>query len=158
MFSGTKLTIGILLDKSGSAGKRINHRAYQDETPVLDFHQLVTPARIRGISVKADWLHLRELEIRGVQQILTNTNESWGIRVEGGGHNIFERLDLRPNEGPGFFIADGGHNLVLNCDSHHNYDPDRGGENADGFGGHASQDGNVFGAAARGSTATTAPT
>ncbi|MBI5690643.1 MAG: right-handed parallel beta-helix repeat-containing protein [Verrucomicrobia bacterium] len=144
VFSGTQIEIGILLTKSGAAGKRINYWAYRDETPVFDFHQLATPVRIRGISVRADWLHLRGLEVRGVQQILTHTNESWGIRVEGGSHNIFERLNLHHHEGPGFFIADGGDNLVLNCDSHHNYDPDKGGENADGFGGHARQDGNVF--------------
>jgi hypothetical protein len=144
VFSGTKIEIGILLTKSGQPGKRINYWAYQNETPVFDFHQLATPARIRGISVKGDWLHLKGLEIRGVQQILTNTNESWGIRVEGGSHNIFERLNLHHNEGPGLFIAEGGDNLVLNCDSHHNYDPDKGGENADGFGGHSSADGNVF--------------
>jgi len=144
VFSGTKIEIGILLNKSGAPGKRIHYWAYQDETPVFDFHELATPVRIRGISVKADWLHLRGLELRGVQQILTNTNESWGIRVEGGSHNIFERLNLHHNEGPGFFIADGGDNLLLNCDSHHNYDPDKRGENADGFGGHARQEGNVF--------------
>jgi hypothetical protein len=144
VFSGDKLAIGILLNKSGQEGKRINYWAYKDETPILDFFKLVTPARIKGISVTGNWLHLKGLEIRGVQQILTNTNESWAIRVEGGSHNIFEQLNLHHNEGPGLFIAEGGHNLVLNCDSHHNYDPDRGGENADGFGGHASMDGNVF--------------
>ena len=144
VFRGTTIEIGILLNKSGQEGKRIRYWAYRDETPIFDFHQLATPVRIRGISVKGDWLHLKGLEIRGVQQILTNTNESWAIRVEGGSHNIFERLNLHHNEGPGLFIADGGHNLVLNCDSHHNYDPDKGGENADGFGGHSSQDGNVF--------------
>ena len=66
------------------------------------------------------------------------------IRVDGGSHNIFERLNLHHDEGPGLFIAEGGHNLVLNCDSHHNYDPDKGGENADGFGGHSRMEGNVF--------------
>lgn len=144
IFSGDDIEIGILLNKSGEEGKRINYWAYQEETPILDFFALATPVRIKGISVTGDWLHLRGIEIRGVQQILTNTNESWAIRVEGGSHNIFERLNLHHNEGPGLFIAEGGNNLVLNCDSHHNYDPDRGGENADGFGGHSSMDGNVF--------------
>src|ERR1043165_8100328 len=54
VFSGTKIEIGILLTKSGQEGKRINYWAYQNETPVVDFHQLATPVRIRGISVKAD--------------------------------------------------------------------------------------------------------
>ena len=144
-FAGTEAAVGVLLDKSGAEGRRINYFAYQDEKPVFDFFKLATPARIRGFSVTGSWLHLRGLEIRGVQQILTNVNESWAVRVEGGGgHNLFERLDLHHNEGPGLFIADGGDNLVLNCDSHHNYDPDRKGENADGFGAHSADDGNVF--------------
>lgn len=143
-FSGTEIQIGVLFNKSGQDGKRINYFAYQDEKPILDFFKLATAVRIKGFSVTGNWIHIRGIEIRGVQQILTNTNESWGIRVDGGSNNIFERLNLHHNEGPGLFIAGGGNNLVLNCDSHHNYDPDRGGENADGFGGHSNQPGNVF--------------
>ncbi len=80
-----------------------------------------------------------------MQQTLADANESWAIRVEhGASHNLFERLDLHHNEGPGLFIADGSDNLVSDCDSHHNYDPDRGGENADGFGCHSDDGDNVF--------------
>jgi hypothetical protein len=144
-FRGNDIAVGVLLEKSGAEGKRINYFAYQDEKPVFDFFKLSTPARIKGFSVTGSWLHLRGLEIRGVQQILTNVNESWAVRVESGGsNNVFERLDLHHNEGPGLFIADGGNNLVLNCDSHHNHDPDRKGENADGFGSHSDDNGNVF--------------
>jgi len=51
--------------------------------------------------------------------------------------------------GPGLFLAQGGGNLVLNCDSHHNYDPKSSsgaGTNADGFGCHTGTGatGNVF--------------
>jgi hypothetical protein len=144
VFRGTEIAVGILFDKSGAPGRRINYFACARETPVFDFFQLSTRARIKGFSVTGSWLHFRGLEVRGVQQILTNVNESWGIRVEGGSHNVFERLNLHHHEGPGLFIAAGGDNLVLNCDSHHNYDPDRGGQNADGFGSHSRDDGNVF--------------
>lgn len=143
-FSGDKIEIGVLLDKSGQPGKPIRYFAVEGETPVFDFFKLATRTRIRGFSITGSWLQLRGIEVRGVQQILTNTNESWGIRVEGGSHNLFERLNLHHNEGPGFFIAAGSDNLVLNCDSHHNWDPDRGGGNADGFGSHSRQNGNVF--------------
>ncbi|WP_425399998.1 right-handed parallel beta-helix repeat-containing protein [Aeoliella sp.] len=136
----------VLFDKSGSPGQRINYWAYPGESPVFDFYNYLPIERIRGFSVDADWLHFKGLELRGVQQVITNVNESWAIRVEGdrGNDNIFEQLNLHHNEGPGLFILSGGNNLVLNCDSHHNYDPDRGGENADGFGSHSDQDGNVF--------------
>lgn len=136
----------VLFNKSGLPGNRINYWAYPGETPVFDFFNYLPMERIRGFSVVADWLHFRGLELRGVQQTITTVNESWAIRVEGGGgdFNIFERLNLHHNEGPGLFIQNGGNNLVINSDSHHNYDPDRGGENADGFGSHSNDDGNVL--------------
>jgi hypothetical protein len=144
-FSGTTADIGVLFNKSGQNGNRIKYWAYADEKPVFDFFNLLTSARIRGFSVRADYLHFRGLELRGVQQIITTVNESWCIRVENGAdNNIFKQLDLHHNEGPGLFIADGGNNFVLNSDSHHNYDPDRGGENADGFGSHSNDAGNQF--------------
>ncbi len=144
-FSGTSAAIGVLFNKSGAANNPIKYWAYPGETPAFDFFNLQTVDRIRGFSVRADWLHFRGLELRGVQQIITTVNESWGIRVENGAdNNVFERLDLHHNEGPGLFISDGGNNLVLNSDSHHNYDPDRGGENADGFGSHSNDNGNRF--------------
>lgn len=137
---------GELFTKSGTANARINYWAYPGETPIFDFFRYKPTERIRGFSVQADYLHFKGIELRGVQQTITNVNESWGIRVEGSGGdwNIFEQLNLHHNEGPGLFIVNGGNNLVLNSDSHHNYDPDRGGENADGFGSHSNDDGNTF--------------
>ena len=46
--------------------------------------------------------------------------------------------------GPGIFIASGTANLILNCDSHHNYDPLEDGGNADGFGCHSTGGANVL--------------
>lgn len=136
----------VLFNKSGTPGNRINYWAMPGEQPIFDFYNYLPVERIRGFSVVADYLHFKGLELRGVQQVITNVNESWAIRVEGGGgdYNIFEQLNLHHNEGPGLFIQNGGNNLVLNSDSHHNYDPDRGGENADGFGSHSNDDGNIF--------------
>ncbi len=145
VFDDLSTDIGVLFNKSGESGARIHYFAYPGETPVFDFFDLTPQARIRGFSVRANWLHFKGLELTGVQQILTNVNESWAIRIENGAsNNIFEHLNLHHNEGPGLFIADGGNNLVLNVDSHHNYDPDRGGENADGFGCHSNDEGNIF--------------
>lgn len=137
----------VLFNKSGKKGHPIRYWAYKEEKPVFDFYGYRPHERVRGFSVQADYLHFKGLELEGVQQIILDTRESWGIRVEGprGGHNnVFEQIDLHHHEGPGLFIQSGGNNLVLNCDSHHNYDPDRGGQNADGFGSHSKHDGNVF--------------
>ena len=144
VFGGPSSAVGVLFDKSGTKGRRINYWAYPGEKPVFDFSRMDAPARLYGFRVTGSWLHFRGLELRGVQQILTNVNESWCIRNQGGSHNVYERLDLHHNEGPGLFIASGSNNLVLNVDSHDNHDPDRGGENADGFGCHSSGAGNVF--------------
>src|SRR4051794_31076182 len=83
-FKGTEIVIGTLLNKSGEEGKPINYFAYKDEVPAFDFFNLKTLARMKGFSVTGSWLHLRGLEVRGIQQTLTNVNESWAIRVEGG--------------------------------------------------------------------------
>lgn len=145
-YSGTSGSqYAVLFNKSGTPTAPINYFAYPGETPAFDFFNYQPFERIRGFSVQADWLHFRGIELRGVQQVITNVNESWGIRVENhADNNIFEQLDLHHNEGPGLFIVDGGNNLVINSDSHDNYDPDRGGENADGFGSHSNDPGNRF--------------
>jgi hypothetical protein len=66
-FSGTSTDIGVLFNKSGTANDPIKYWAYPDETPAFDFFNLATVARIRGFSVRADWLHFRGIELRGVQ-------------------------------------------------------------------------------------------
>ena len=145
-FTGTTDATGVLFNKSGTSGNRINYFAYQNEKPVFDFFNLTTVARIRGFSVTGSWLDFRGLEVRGVRQIIQNVNESWCIRVESSAsNNVFERLNLHENQGPGLFIVDNAaNNLVLNCDSHHNYDPANSGGNADGFGSHSRGAGNTF--------------
>ncbi|GAB3453560.1 right-handed parallel beta-helix repeat-containing protein [Massilia terrae] len=141
---------GIELDKGGAEGAPIRYWAYPGETPVLDFSGMKDDCRVKGISVTADWLHLKGIEVTGAPQQPPNhlNHESWGIWVHGS-HNIFEQLNLHHNMGPGLFIKDGGYNLVLNTDSHHNYDPytsNGAGQSADGFGAHisAGHPGNVF--------------
>jgi len=83
---------------------------------------MTAAARITGLRVTASWIHLKGLEVKGVPQILTTQHESWGI------YKHWQQQHLRahqhaPPHGPRALIAQGGNNLVLNCDSHHNYDP-----------------------------------
>jgi len=140
-FSGTTDTIGVELTKSGQSGQPIRYFAYANELPVLDFFELKPQARVTGIDVHANWVHVRGLEIRGVRQLIVG--DSWGVRVRGD-HNVIERLNVHDCEAPGIFIASGTANLVLNCDSHHNYDPLEDGGNADGFGCHSTGGDNVL--------------
>lgn len=147
-FASTTAADGIVLAKSGQEGSPIRYWAYPGELPVFDFTGLSAQARITGLRVSANWLHVKGFEFSGVPQNLTTEHESWGI-YNTGSHNTYEALDLHHHMGPGLFIARGGDNLVLNCDSHHNYDPKSSsgdGTNADGFGCHSETGakGNVF--------------
>ena len=87
--------------------------------------------RVTGLNVQCNWIHVRGLEVRGVQQYMSG-QDSWGVRFQGS-NNVVERVVSHHNEAPGFFITSGANNLILNCDSHHNYDQAEGGGSGDGF-------------------------
>ena len=143
-FTGSSDDTGVVLDKNGLPGRRIHYVAYGGESPVFDFTSMSAPARLRGILVTADWIHIEGMELRGVQQTIASEQESWGVLVMGGNNNLFEQLVLRGHEGPGLSIESGSDNLVLNCDAYDNYDADNNGQYADGFRCGASGMGNVF--------------
>ena len=138
-----------LLDKSGAPGKRINYWAFPGEQPVFDYSQ-VKPAgqRVTAFRVNASWLHLKGIEVVGVQVTITTHTQSMCFDVEGS-ENILERLDLHDGMAIGVWIGAGANNLVLNCDAYRNHDSvsegGRGG-NVDGFGYHGRKGstGNIF--------------
>ena len=137
------------LDKSGTEGKTIKYWAYPGETPVFDFSN-VKPAnqRVVGIYVIGSYIHIKGLEMTGVQVTITAHTESYCIYSRGN-YNIFEQISMHDNVGTGLRHYKGGHNLFLNCDSYRNWDnvsEDQLGGNTDGFGCHpdAGGSGNVF--------------
>jgi hypothetical protein len=140
-FSGTDRTVGVSFTKSGSEGKPIHYFAYQDETPIFDLFEVMPQARVTGLDVHCNYIHVRGLEVRGVRQLIVG--DSWSVRIRGD-HNVIEQLNVHDGEAPGIFITSGASNLILNCDSHHNYDPLEDGGNADGFGCHSSGGDNVL--------------
>lgn len=140
-FSGTQDTIGVEFTKSGSANRPIKYFAHPGETPIFDLLELRPQARVTGLDVRCNWIHIRGLEVRGVRQQIVG--DSWGVRIRGD-NNVIEQLNVHDCEAPGIFITSGAANLILNCDSHHNYDPLEDGGNADGFGCHSTGGGNVM--------------
>jgi hypothetical protein len=134
--------VGVEFNKSGAPGKPIHYFAYKNEIPVFDLSNGTPTGRVTGLNVQTDWIHLRGLEVRGVQQFESG-QDSWGVRIRGS-NNVLERLNVHHNEAPGIFITSGGNNRVVNCDSHHNYDVLENGGSGDGFGCHSVADGNVF--------------
>lgn len=137
------------LDKSGTANQLIKYWAYPGEHPVFDF-SAVRPAnkRVVGIYIKGSYLHLKGIEMTGIQVTITTHTESYCIYSRGS-HNIFENLSLHDNKGTGIRHYNGGYNLFLNCDAYRNHDDvseNQKGGNTDGFGCHPSAGGkgNVF--------------
>lgn len=141
--SGIKAFV-IHLDKNGAEGRRIQYWAYPGEHPVFDF-SAVKPAgyRVHAFEVTGSWLHLKGLDVTGVQVTITDVNtQSICFSNDGGSNNIYERLSMHDGQGIGFFLTSGSNNLVLNCDAYRNFDytskagGGRNGGNVDGFGNH----------------------
>ena len=142
------------LTKSGTPEKRIYYFAYPGEKPKFDFSQFKPKdKRVSGFWVNADWLHIKGIEVVGVQVTITGQSSQSECFSNSGSHNIYELLEMHDGMGIGFFSRAGGNNLILNCDAWRNFDSvcDTGsgnnGGNVDGFGSHYSNPGdgpNIF--------------
>jgi hypothetical protein len=137
------------LDKSGTKDQRIQYWAYPGEKPIFDF-SAVKPAghRVIAFQVNGSWLHLKGLEVTGVQVTITRHTQSECFSNRGS-HNIYEQLVMRDGMAIGIYLTEGSHNLFLNCDAYRNYDnvSENGkGGNTDGFGCHPDRGsvGNLF--------------
>lgn len=129
----------IHLRKSGEEGKPIRYVAYQDERPIFDFSAVKPDGhRVHAFEVEGSWLHLRGLEVVGVQVTMTGHTQSICFSSNGS-HNLFEQLSMHHGHAIGIYTVRGSDNLFLNCDAYENHDPvsqgGRGG-NVDGFGCH----------------------
>jgi hypothetical protein len=127
------------LTKSGSAGKRIYYWAYPGEKPVFDY-STVKPAtyRVFAFNVTGSYIHLKGLEVTGVQVTILTHTQSECFHNEGS-NNIYEQLSMHDGMAIGFYLTKGSNNLVLNCDAYRNWDSvsENGvGGNTDGFGFH----------------------
>ncbi|GAA4425980.1 right-handed parallel beta-helix repeat-containing protein [Bremerella cremea] len=139
----------IHLRKSGEEDKPIRYFAYQQEQPIFDFTDVKPEGRrVHAFSVDGSWIHLRGIEVIGVQVTMTGHTQSICF-ANNGSHNIFERLSMHDGHAIGIYSVRGSDNLFLNCDAYRNHDPvsqgGRGG-NVDGFGCHPTpgSTGNVF--------------
>ena len=142
------------LTKSGTSTNRIKYWAYPGERPVFNYTN-VNPSgfRVHAFEVTGSWLHLRGLEVVGVQVNITTANtQSIGFSTNGGANNIYEQCSVHDGQAIGFYLTRGANNLFLNCDAYRNYDYTSragggvNGGNVDGFGNHpnAGSVGNVY--------------
>lgn len=129
---------GMTIKKSGSSeNKKIWFLAYPKERPVFDFSGITS--QTNGVTISnSKYLYFKGLEFCNVPQLTSATPNC--VLVDHSGHISFELCEFHHNGGTGLFFSYGtGGHLILNCDSHHNYDPKSGqgdGQNADGFGVH----------------------
>lgn len=138
-------------NKSGKAGNLINYFAYPGEEPVFNL-TAVKPSgrRVVAFRIACSYIHLKGIEITGVQVTITTHTESYCIYSNGNyNNNIFEQISMHDNVGTGLRYYKGGGNLFLNCDAYRNWDnvsENKLGGNTDGFGCHpnTSGEGNVF--------------
>jgi hypothetical protein len=137
------------LDKSGTPKHPITYQAYKDEHPLFDY-TAVKPAglRIDAFYVSGSWLHIKGLEVVGVQVTIKTHTQSICFENDGS-NNVYERLSMHDGQAIGIYSVRGSNNLFLNCDAYRNHDftseNGRGG-NVDGFGCHPTKGstGNVF--------------
>ncbi len=138
------------LDKSGTEGSPITYSAYKDEKPVFDCSAVKPEGmRVDAFLVSGSWLHLKGIEVTGVQVTIKEHTQSICFDVTGS-HNILEKLSMHDGQANGIYIRrHAADNLVLNCDAWKNCDytsEDQRGGNTDGFGAHPEKGGtgNVF--------------
>ena len=129
----------IHLGKSGLPGKRIVYCAYNDEKPVFDFTDVRPDGlRVHAFEVTGSWLHLKGIEVVGVQVTVKSHTQSICFS-NNGSHNIYEGLGMHDGQAIGIYTVRGSDNLFLNCDAYNNHDytsEDGLGGNTDGFGCH----------------------
>lgn len=123
------------LDKDG-----ISYFAYQNEQPVFDYTN-VTPAdkRIFAFYITGDNIHIKGIDVTGVQVTITSHTQSECFEINGGSNNTLENINMYDNMAIGVYILRGSNNLILNCDAYRNWDSvSQGGTggNTDGFGVH----------------------
>jgi hypothetical protein len=102
--------------------------------------------RINAFQVMGSWLHIRGLEVTGVQVNITTHTQSECFDNQGS-YNIYERLSMHDGKAIGFYLTKGGNNLILNCDAYNNWDDvseRKTGGNTDGFGCHPNPSGMGF--------------
>lgn len=127
------------LTKSGEEGKRINYWAYPGEKPVFDLSDVKPEGlRIIAFQVTGSWIHLKGIEVIGVQVTIKTHTQSECFE-NNGSNNIFEQLSMHDGQAIGIYCLNGSNNLFLNCDAYRNWDyiSENGkGGNTDGFGCH----------------------
>ncbi len=100
-FTGTTNTVGGSFTTSGTAALPINYFAAPGEAaPVFDLSGLTPQARVTGLDVHCNFVHIRGLEVLGVHQFMSG-QDSWGVRIQGN-NNVLESINFAQQRCAGF--------------------------------------------------------
>ncbi len=127
----------------------ISYLAYPNETPLFDYKNIKSEnKRIVAFCISGDYIHVKGIEVIGVQVTIKSHTQSECFEVRGN-NNKLENLQLHDNMAIGVYVIRGSNNLILNCDAYSNWDSvSEGGKggNTDGFGCHVQKNdvNNVF--------------
>ncbi len=107
-------TITISAAKSGTEDRAITLTAFAGEVPLLDFSG--QPNGAKGISLRANYWHIRGLQIKGAGDN--------GMEINFGSHNLIANCAFFENRDSGLQLSNGSaNNRIINCDSYYNADP-----------------------------------
>jgi hypothetical protein len=116
-------TVTIPATKNGTDNLFYTLTASNGEVPILDFSEQSLGSK--GISLQANYWHIKGLQIRGAGDN--------GMEINFGSYNIIEQCQFYENRDTGLQLSNGsGNNRIINCDSYYNADPPDYGD-ADGF-------------------------
>lgn len=130
--TGSRITI----TTSGSYNSYITIENESDtEQATLSFYKQNFSSVNRGVSIEADYIHWKDIDVCGAGDN--------GLYI-GGSYNIVEDCEFYDNRDSGLQLGRSNgeltsiedwpsYNLIKNCTSHNNYDNETYGENADGF-------------------------
>jgi len=107
-------TITITAVQNGSEDQIFTLTAYKDEVPILDFSGQSIGSK--GISLRANYWHIKELQITGAGDN--------GMEINFGSNNIIEQCQFYRNRDSGLQLSNlSANNMIINCDSYFNADP-----------------------------------
>ena len=123
--------------KNGSAGNYINIWAYPGEHPIINYDNETFTTQLRGINLNScSYIYFKGIRITSINQPAVGSIAQYGIILNDGVNNcIFEQMETDHIGGWGVVIGNNNNNdLFLNCDSHHNADPNTASYNGDSYG------------------------
>jgi hypothetical protein len=126
-----------LTGKSGTSGNLISILAYPGEKPIINYDNVTFTSQLVGISLQNDsYIYFKGIRVTGINQPAAGSTAQYGIILWDKVSNCtFEQMETDHIGGWGVVIGSNSNNdLFLNCDSHHNADPNTGSYNGEPYG------------------------